>query len=240
MMGSKGFTLLEVLIAMTIFSILGLSANQMLRSVSSIERQMGERTDDYRTLIRVFKIIDRDVSTLVYRGVRDEFGDPIAAVSINQGVYPLEFTRAGWRNPLKRPRSQLHRVAYQYNGEALQRVVWLILDRAEDTEPRVQTLMTGVTDFKVSLINADGTHQTVVTAEDGDELPVGLELTINTEAWGDLTRRVNLPEYVPFLPQGSTGTMDSEGNENESDTDPEEPLDDAAQPLSQTAAGGAS
>ena len=40
-----GFTLLEVLIAMTIFSILGLASNQMLRSVSSIERQMEERTD---------------------------------------------------------------------------------------------------------------------------------------------------------------------------------------------------
>ena len=47
-----GFTLLEVLIAMTIFSILGLASNQMLRSVSSIERQMGERTDEYRTLVR--------------------------------------------------------------------------------------------------------------------------------------------------------------------------------------------
>ncbi|MEJ6669513.1 MAG: prepilin-type N-terminal cleavage/methylation domain-containing protein, partial [Pseudomonadales bacterium] len=67
MMRSKGFTLLEVLIAMTIFSILGLASNQMLRSVASIERQMGERTDEYRTLVRVFKMIDRDVSALVYR-----------------------------------------------------------------------------------------------------------------------------------------------------------------------------
>ena len=63
-----GFTLLEVLIAMTIFSILGLASNQMLRSVSSIESQMEERTDEYRTLVRVFKMIDRDISALVYRG----------------------------------------------------------------------------------------------------------------------------------------------------------------------------
>ena len=63
-----GFTLLEVLIAMTIFSILGLASNQMLRSVSSIERRMEERTDEYRTLVRVFKMLDRDVSALVYRG----------------------------------------------------------------------------------------------------------------------------------------------------------------------------
>ena len=239
MMRSKGFTLLEVLIAMTIFSILGLASNQMLRSVASIERQMGERTDEYRTLVRVFKMIDRDVSALVYRGVRDSFGDPIAAVSVNQGLFPLEFTRAGWRNPLKRPRSQLQRVAYQYNGEALQRVVWLILDRAEDTEPRVQTLMTGVTDFKVSLINADGTRQEVITAEDGDELPVGVELTLTTALWGDLTRRVNLPEYVPFLPQGGAGALSPEDDLNESEPDQDDQLDPAVQPLSQTVSGGA-
>jgi len=227
-----GFTLLEVLIAMTIFSILGLASNQMLRSVSSIESQMEERTDEYRTIVRVFKVIDRDISALVYRGVRDEFGDPIAAVSVNQGLYPLEFTRGGWRNPLKLPRSQLQRVAYQYNGEALQRVVWLVLDRAQDATPRVQTLMTGVTDFKVSLIKADGSRQEVITAEDGDELPVGIEIRITTELWGDLIRRVNLPEYIPFAMQGGTGALEAENNVNDIETDQNDEFDPASQPLS--------
>jgi len=199
---------------------------------------MEERTDEYRTLVRVFKMLDRDVSALVYRGVRDEFGDPIAAVSVNQGLYPLEFTRGGWRNPLKLPRSQLQRVAYQYNGEALQRVVWLILDRAQDTKPRVQTLMTGVTDFKVSLINADGSRQEVITAEDGDELPIGVELTISTELWGDLSRRVNLPEYVPFLTQGSAGALDSEDNLNDIEPDQDDEFEPALQPLSPSVLDG--
>lgn len=234
-----GFTLLEVLIAMTIFSILGLASNQMLRSVSSVERQMEDRTDEYRTLVRVFKMIDRDVSALVYRGVRDDFGDPVAAVSVNQGVYPLEFTRGGWRNPLKLSRSQLQRVAYQYNGEALQRVVWLVLDRAQDTTPRVQTLMTGVTDFKVSLINADGSRQEVITAADGDELPVGIELRITSELWGDLIRRVNLPEYMPLLTEGSAGALEGENNLNNIETDQGDEFDPEAQPVSASVSDGA-
>ena len=153
-------------------------------------------------------------------------------------MYPLEFTRGGWRNPLKLPRSQLQRVAYQYNGEALQRVVWLILDRAQDTKPRVQTLMTGVTDFKVSLINADGSRQEVITAEDGDELPIGVELTISTELWGDLSRRVNLPEYVPFLTQGSAGALDSEDNLNDIEPDQDDEFEPALQPLSPSVLDG--
>jgi general secretion pathway protein J len=130
-------------------------------------------------------------------------------------------------------------VAYQYNGEALQRVVWLVLDRAQDTTPRVQTLMTGVTDFKVSLINADGSRQEVITAADGDELPVGIELTITSELWGDLTRRVNLPEYVPFLTAGSAGALESENNLNDVEIDQSDEFDPAAPPLSPSVLDGA-
>ena len=56
---SSGFTLLEVLIAMAIFAILGLASNQMLRSVSGVEREMSQQTLAYRELIKLFGIIDR-------------------------------------------------------------------------------------------------------------------------------------------------------------------------------------
>jgi len=82
------------------------------------------------------------------------------------------------------------------------------------------------------LIKADGSRQEVITAADGDELPVGVELTITSELWGDLTRRVNLPEYVPFLTQGRAGTLDSEDNLNDIETDQDAEFDPAVQPLS--------
>ncbi|HAB45252.1 MAG TPA: hypothetical protein DCE20_03425 [Gammaproteobacteria bacterium] len=88
------------------------------------------------------------------------------------------------------------------------------------------------------MINADGSRQEVITAEDGDELPVGVELTISTELWGDLTRRVNLPEYVPFLTQGSAGALDSEDNLNDIETDQDDEFEPALQPLSPSVLDG--
>lgn len=204
----SGFTLLEVLIAMTIFAILGLASNQMLRSVSGVEREMSEQTLAYRELIKFFGMIDRDLSQLIYRSVRDEFGDPIAAVSVNQGRYPLEFSRSGWRNPLLRARSDLQRIAYEVNGDKLQRVIWLVLDRAEDTEPKVQTLLSGVIDFQVRIIKPDGQRQEVITAEDGDEVPIALELKVTTERWGELDRIIDLPDFLPLLPGGARADQD--------------------------------
>jgi hypothetical protein len=96
-----------------------------------------------------------------------------------------------------------------------------------------------VTDFKVSLINADGSRQEVITAADGDELPVGIELTITSELWGDLTRRVNLPEYVPFLTAGSAGALESENNLNDVETDQSDEFDPVAPPLSPSVLDGA-
>ena len=91
--------------------------------------------------------------------------------------------------------------------------------------------MTGVTDFKVSLIKADGSRQEVITAEDGDELPVGIEIRITTELWGDLIRRVNLPEYIPFAMQGGTGALEAENNVNDIETDQNDEFDPASQPF---------
>jgi general secretion pathway protein J len=228
---NSGFTLLEVLIAMAIFAILGLASNQMLRSVSGIEREMSQQTHAYRELIKLFGIIDRDLSQLIYRGVRDEFGDPIAAVSVNQERYPLEFSRSGWRNPLERARSDLQRVAYEVNGDKLQRVIWLVLDRAEDTEPKIQTLLSDVIDFKVQVIKPDGQRQELITAEDGDEVPVALEVKVTTERWGELARVIDLPDYLPLLPGGAPG---DEGELEIPEPGPEKVSEPA--PLSLTAA----
>ena len=51
--------------------------------------------------------------------------------------------------------------------------------------------MTGVTDFKVSLINADGSRQEVITAEDGDELPIGVELETFAQKPARVTRLID-------------------------------------------------
>ena len=226
---SRGFTLLEVLIAMAIFAMLGLASNQMLRSVSNTERQTKQATIDYVALLRFNQILDRDFSSMIYRGVRDEFGDPMPAISVNQGLYPVELTRSGWRNPLNLPRSELQRVAYQFDGASIKRFFWLVLDRAEDSEPKVQTLLTGIRDFQVVLIKADGSRHEVVSADDGDDLPIAIELTITTTQYETLTRYIDFPTYLPMLPGGTT----TPPNADELEADEQAPTPEPAEPSEQ-------
>nr|MBC8245285.1 type II secretion system minor pseudopilin GspJ [Verrucomicrobiota bacterium] len=179
---SCGFTLLEVLVAMSIFAIIGLAANQMLRTASTIHDQVEVRSADYLALVKAITVLERDISQFVPRGIRDEFGDYRPALAINNGAFVLELTRTGWRNPLGFPRSSLQRVAYSLTDQTLSRHFWLVLDRAEDSQFISQEILSEVMDFQISIIDVDGNREVFFEQETGaNTLPLGLELRISTE-----------------------------------------------------------
>ncbi|HKI74688.1 MAG TPA: type II secretion system minor pseudopilin GspJ [Pseudomonadales bacterium] len=189
---SRGFTLLEVLVAMAIFAIIGLGANEMLRSIIRTHDRVRQVTDTLGQLSMALVVIQRDVAEIVPRGIRDENGDPQPPLMVGTGTYSMEFTRAGWNNPTGLPRSDLQRVAYQLTDDGkLQRVMWLVLDRAQDTKPVVQTLMTDVTDFRVELLKDDGTtvdNWPESTSKRPGGLPLAVEMSIDTKSMGELRR----------------------------------------------------
>jgi len=208
---SCGFTLLEVLVAMSIFAIIGLAANQMLRTASTIHDQVEVRSADYLALVKAITVLERDISQFVPRGIRDEFGDYRPALAINNGAFVLELTRTGWRNPLGFPRSSLQRVAYSLTDQTLSRHFWLVLDRAEDSQFISQEILSEVMDFQISIIDVDGNREVFFEQETGaNTLPLGLELRISTEQFGDLLRVFDLPETIQPMDQVPVENPDAE------------------------------
>ena len=208
---SCGFTLLEVLVAMSIFAIIGLAANQMLRTASTIHDQVEVRSADYLALVKAITVLERDISQFVPRGIRDEFGDYRPALAINNGAFVLELTRTGWRNPLGFPRSSLQRVAYSLTDQTLSRHFWLVLDRAEDSQFISQEILSEVMDFQISIIDVDGNREVFFEQETGaNALPLGLELRISTEQFGDLLRVYDLPETIQPMDQVPVENPDAE------------------------------
>ena len=208
---SCGFTLLEVLVAMSIFAIIGLAANQMLRTASTIHDQVEVRSADYLALVKAITVLERDISQFVPRGIRDEFGDYRPALAINNGAFVLELTRTGWRNPLGFPRSSLQRVAYSLTDQTLSRHFWLVLDRAEDSQFISQEILSEVMDFQISIIDVDGNREVFFEQETGaNALPLGLELRISTEQFGDLLRVFDLPETIQPMDQVPVENPDAE------------------------------
>ena len=78
---SKGFTLLEVVIATAIFAVIGLGCWQVLDRVIISKQQLEIRSEQLRQLQKAMWLMSRDIRNLVDRPVRDNYGQQEAAIS---------------------------------------------------------------------------------------------------------------------------------------------------------------
>ena len=219
---AKGFTLLELLIAIAIFALLGLATYRMLDSVMQTDKVTRAHEAQLRELIRAMAAFERDVIQVIARPVRDPFGDlrpALVGEELNGAV--IELTRSGWRNPLDQPRASLQRVRWQLSGEQWQRRYWTVLDQAQDSQPQIQQALSGVTELHLRYMDSEHTWQDSWPPLDASSkesltlLPKAVELRLHHQRYGELLRLIRLPEGVP----------DNERNAppGESDSQPEEP-----------------
>ena len=172
-----GFTLLEVLVAVAITAMLGVGASQLLRSVIDTKEATDITSEQLISLQRFNQVVSRDMEQFINRSVRDQYGDSQASLILDNGEYPIEFTRAGWRNSpvASNPRSTLQRVAYRLEaldsdackparerllrwgvaepeGDCLVRYFWRVLDRTSDSEPAAQVVLEQITLLEMELL----------------------------------------------------------------------------------------
>lgn len=155
----SGFTLVEILVALFIFAIVGLIGTQLIGRVSQQQGQLSERGTRLIEMQRAMQILKRDFMQLQQRGIRDGLGDLQPALILEEEG-TIEFTRLGWRNPLQQARSDEQRVAYFFDEDekSLIRLFWPVLDRAQDSEPVRQVLLTNVERAEFEVIAADGSR----------------------------------------------------------------------------------
>ncbi len=206
---ANGFTLLEMLIALAVFAVLGLMSSQMVTRMLDVHKVAVARGERLGELQRAMQLMQRDVLELAQRPVRDEMGDAIPSLRIGSDV-ALELTRSGWRNPLGQRRSELQRVAYILRDEILYRYYWSVLDRAEDTEPVVQELLHDVTDIEVDAIDVSGNEHAFwplvgdLQTDPSTKL-AAIRVRFNAVPFGEVTRVWDVPAmFVPAAPAGPT------------------------------------
>ena len=198
---SPGFTLLELLVSMSIFATLGLGAYQMLQTVADSHQRVRSSAEAFTGLNLAYSIIQRDFNQFAPRAVRDEYGEVLPIIDFENEDYIIEFTRRGWRNPAGRQRSRLQRVAYSldFEEETLTRHFWKVLDRAEDSEPVSQLLLEGVTDFRVTGFSGDESaiDREFILEDEEVAAPLAMEVVISTNALGESYRLFQMVE--PYL-----------------------------------------
>lgn len=231
----RGFTLIEILVVLVIFSILAVlgygTLNNVLKQQAGIEAALERIALQQKAYMR----LRNDLLNARMRPVRDEFGDQQAALFGGTDA-GLEFTRGGWRNPVNAPRATLERVRYVLAGEKLQRASWRVLDRAQDSAPLETTLLDGVQEMRWRFLDAqlewvdtwpDSRAQIATTAD--APLPLAVELTLDTRELGEMRFlfRIGRDAKAEDATQAGSFRGGNNGNGTEGEPPPEPDPDPA-------------
>ena len=181
----SGFTLLEVMIAISITALIGISSTNLLSNIIESKKVTDIRSEQLTTLQRFNQFVSRDVEQIINRGIRDQYGDAQPAITIDGTDYLAEWTRLGWRNsPIAEdPRAIIQRVAFQLfdiddeeceqakqrlqewgnlepDGSCLIRYFWPVLDRSSDTEAKTQIILDLVEELEIEILATENTQST--------------------------------------------------------------------------------
>lgn len=231
-----GFTLMEMLIAVGITALIGIGVWQMVNSVITSRDRVDAAAEQFQGLQKAMLLLERDIGQIVNRPVRDIYGDWQPAFSSREEAWELVITRQGWRNPTGARRSQLQRAAWEYTGDELRRRYWPMLDRGQEAEGRDQLLLEDVTDMTIRFMDrqrnwrenwpADQPTNSGQTGEAPTEsLPLGVEVTLTHDDFGEIRRVFVLPDFDQTKVQSAIDSeaaaqaaSDDAGNDDETES----------------------
>lgn len=227
----NGFTLMEMLIAVTITAVIGLGVWQVLGNVVTSRDRVNEVADQFDAIQRTMLLLERDISQVVNRPGRNIYGDFDPALTSREDDFALMLTRQGWRNPLGTRRSTLQRVGWEYTGDELRRRYWVSVDQGQEDNSRDLVLLSDVTDFAIRFLDGERNWRdnwpddtSMADMNPGTRpdipLPLGIEVTLKHERFGELVRTFALPDFDHSQAQGTINAANESQNEQ----------DDAEQP----------
>jgi general secretion pathway protein J len=201
----RGFTLIEILVAMAIFSIIGLASTGVLNSVINSDQLSSERFAKLEELQRAMLTIERDILQIVPRALRVN-GEAIGLVIsggedvLNSDADGLGFVRTGWHNPqMLLPRSTLQAIGYRVQEQQLQRLYGNYVDNVIGYEPKVKILLSDIEDFRVSFLTE---VEQLEEPEEWEEnyananLPIAISITLVSKTFGEIRREFILANGI--------------------------------------------
>lgn len=193
---AKGFTLIEVLVALAVFGIMSMLAYSALGNTLSNADYLAARMDRIQSIQRAMRFLSSDMMQVAPRPIRSELGDSFlpALQSSLSSEFLLELTHSGWSNPAGLPRGTLQRVAYRLEDDELVRYYWGVLDRTYANEPIATVLLDEVESLYFRYINATGEVSEVwppQTQNSGGDMrmrPRAVELILTLSDEGEIRR----------------------------------------------------
>jgi general secretion pathway protein J len=206
----RGFTLIEVLLAIALTAVVAVMAYAGVSAAADAAERHRAQIARLGELQTAMRWLTRDLQQLIDRPVLDARGDRLPALLGGEQSDPLlELSRVGWNNPLDQPRGSVQRVRYRLDNGALRREHWLVLDRVDDDEQlQAVELLRGVAAMRIEFL--DGKAGNAVSQRIGGEwmeswpvtagdtlLPLAVRIELQLDDLGTVERIVAIASEQP-------------------------------------------
>lgn len=177
-----GFTLLELVIALAIFGVLGLASGRLFDTVVRAQQGTASHEQELRRLQRAIGVIERDALQL-------------ASSVIVLGPTTLQLLRSNWRNPQDLPRSERQYVLYRLDNQTL----WRESRSVESSTVERQKLLDDVRVLSWRLFDRDtGWHRAWPAGKGAAQTPPqALEMVLSVGRFEQVRRVLVLPQGSP-------------------------------------------
>jgi general secretion pathway protein J len=197
---ARGFTLIEIMVAVAIFSVMAMLAWGALSQSLENADMLTERMQRLQTIQRTFRYLSGDLTQAAPRPIRNELGDGLrpAIFSSLSGDFAIELSHGGWGNPVGLPRGTLQRSAYRIEEDALVRYYWNVLDRTYSNEPVAAVLLEDVDGLAFRFFDDNGESYEVWPPQNvggGGNVrarPRAVEIILSLPDEGEITRLLEI------------------------------------------------
>lgn len=214
-----GFALLEMLIAIAIFAMIGVAANAVLSTVLTNDEVTKNFSTRLKALQQGFGAIERDLNQMVARTPRLLEGGRGTTVFqtgnelLDSESEALVFYRLGWLNPDGLlPRGSLQSVAYVVQEGRLERWYFPYPEPEFGAEPIKTVIIDNVLSVEYSFFMEDKWERKV----EATKLPKAIAMEVDIEGLGKIQRKFLLP----------LGALAPEKSNDDDNKDKDDPKDD--------------
>ena len=197
---NRGFTLLEILVAVAILAIMSVMAYRGVSEARVSVENAGGHMDRLREVQRAMYLLTSDFRTLAPRPIREPIGDGFRAALRRDpnAVTLVELSHGGWPNGAGTPRGTVQRVSYRLEERTLIREYWNVTDPTLANIPVTRRLLNQVERIEIRYLNSgrEWVTQWPPLGGAGDtglrSRPMAVEITIVLTDYGELKRLIEV------------------------------------------------
>jgi general secretion pathway protein J len=188
---SRGFTLIEILVALAVFSVVAIMAYRGVARITVVKQTLDTDNRKWRDIAVAMSRMEDDFTHVADRSYRDAGG--VTQASFRGSAGPLDADGAQLEF-VRFDGNRLVHIGYRLNKGTLELMLWDALDLAPRSVPTALPLLEHVQSFDVRFVDKAGAWQLAwPVAANAPQPPRGTEVAMKLESGETITRLFLLP-----------------------------------------------